>query len=161
MSYIRKNLMQAEQVVYESKVHWFIFIGPALWLTFGGLLWAIAEADTSAVDPEAAALIAVSATVMILFGAIRFLQAFLTRLTTEFGVTNKRVIAKQGWIRRDTTEINHSKVESFAVDQSILGRVFGFGTVTVQGTGGGQTPIQNIDDPMKLRREAVQIIDQA
>ena len=160
MSYICKNLMEAEQVVYQSKVHWFIFVGPALWLTVGGLFWTISVAETSAETPEGAELMAVCASVMILFGALRFLQAVLTRLTTEFGVTNKRVIAKQGWIRRDTTELNHSKVESLAVDQSIAGRIFGFGTVTVQGTGGGKTPIQNIDDPMKLRRETMQIIDQ-
>ena len=97
---------------------------------------------------------------MIFFGFARFLKALLTKLTTELGVTNKRVIAKQGWIRRDTTELNHSKVESFAVDQSIAGRIFGFGTVTIQGTGGGKTPIKNIDDPMRLRLEAMQVIDQ-
>ena len=161
MSYICKNLMKAEHVVYQSKVHWFIFVGPVLWLTIGGLFWAIAVAETSAEAPEGSAFIAACAAVMIFFGLLRFLQALLTKLTTEFGVTNKRVIAKQGWIRRDTTELNHSKVERLAVDQSIAGRIFGFGTVTVQGTGGGKTPIQNIDDPMRLRRETMQIIDQA
>ena len=152
--------MQAEQVVYESKIHWFIFIWPALWLMIGGLFWINANADSSGTTPEAATPLGVLAAGMICFGVVRFLQAFLTKLTTELGVTNKRVIAKQGWIRRDTTELNHSKVESFAVDQSIAGRIFGFGTVTIQGTGGGKTPIKNIDDPMKLRREAMQVIDQ-
>jgi hypothetical protein len=56
-------------------------------------------------------------------------------------------------------ELNHSKVESFHVDQSILGRIFGFGTLVVNGTGGGKTPVPNIDSPLEFRREAMQTID--
>ncbi len=87
------------------------------------------------------------------------MKAFIQRMTTELAVTSKRVITKVGLIRRSTMELNHSKVESFHVDQSILGRIFGFGTLVVNGTGGGKTPVPNIDSPLEFRREAMQTID--
>ena len=70
-----------------------------------------------------------------------------------------RIIANHGLIRRKTTELNHSKVESFAVDQSILCRILVYRTVTIQGIGGGKTPINGIDDPLTFRKEAMQVID--
>ena len=51
--------------------------------------------------------------------------------------------------------------ESFIVDQSIFGRIFGFGTIVVCGTGGGKTPIPNIDNPLEFRRQAMKVADEA
>jgi hypothetical protein len=62
---------------------------------------------------------------------------------------------------RHTVELNHGKVESFNVDQSIFGRIFDFGTVVVNGTGGGKTPIPNIDAPLDFRRRAMETIDRS
>ena len=97
----------------------------------------------------------------ILVALILIIRAFITRRTTELGITTKRVIAKIGLIRRNTIELNHSKVESFNVDQSILGRILDFGTIIIQGTGGGKTPIKGIDSPLKFRQEAMAIIDKS
>jgi uncharacterized membrane protein YdbT with pleckstrin-like domain len=52
---------------------------------------------------------------------------WFTWWTTEIAVTNHRIIYKAGLIRRDTVEI--LMVESVDVDQSILGRLLGYGTV--------------------------------
>lgn len=98
--------------------------------------------------------------VLLLFAFISLLRAFITKSSTELAVTSKRVIAKVGLIRRNTTELNHSKVESFRVDQGILGRIFGYGTIVVCGTGGGKNGIPNIDSPMDFRRNAMETIDQ-
>ena len=59
------------------------------------------------------------------------------RWTTELSVTNHRVIYKRGFIRRHTVEMNMDKVETVNVDQSILGRIAGYGTIHVLGTGQG------------------------
>ncbi|MGM0422330.1 MAG: PH domain-containing protein [Pseudomonadota bacterium] len=77
---------------------------------------------------------------------------FIVTRTTEFAVTNKKVIAKQGFISRKTVELNLSKVESLSVDQGIFGRIFNFGKVVVRGTGGVQAPFSYIADPMGLRK---------
>lgn len=79
------------------------------------------------------------------------LWPLIDRLTTEFAVTNKRVIVKTGWVQRETLELNLSRVESLSVDQSVMGRLFGYGTITIIGTGGTKEPFHGIAHPLEFR----------
>jgi len=72
--------------------------------------------------------------------------------TSEFAVTNKRVIMKVGWVARRVLELNLNKIESVNVDQSFLGRLLGYGTITVIGTGGTRETFDRITDPLAFRR---------
>jgi len=82
-----------------------------------------------------------------------FIAPLIDRWTDEFAITNKRVILKTGLIKRDTIELNLSKVESVNVNQSVLGRILGFGSITVIGTGGTQKILSNIKQPIKFRKK--------
>lgn len=75
----------------------------------------------------------------------------LDRMTQERVITSKRVIAKKGLIWRKTFEMNISKIESVGVDQSILGRILGYGTVVVIGTGGTRGVIDVTANPVEFR----------
>ena len=96
---------------------------------------------------------------ILLFGGVVFtltavvlaIPAWLRRLATEVAVTDRRVIYKTGLIQRHTIEINIDKIESADVDQSIVGRLFGFGSITIRGTGEGVEPLRNIAQPLQLR----------
>jgi uncharacterized membrane protein YdbT with pleckstrin-like domain len=79
------------------------------------------------------------------------LRAFIRRATTELAVTDQRVIYKAGLISRHTLEMNRAKVESVTVDQTLLGRLFGYGTIIVRGTGSTLEPIRDITDPLAFR----------
>ncbi|YP_009948868.1 membrane-flanked domain [Salmonella phage Se-B] len=70
------------------------------------------------------------------FSLLFLIPTILNVLTTEFAVTNKRVIVKRGFIRRDADELRLGKVETIKVDQSITGRILKFSTIGVIGTGG-------------------------
>jgi uncharacterized membrane protein YdbT with pleckstrin-like domain len=72
--------------------------------------------------------------------------------TSEFAITNKRVIVKIGLISRQTLELNLQRVESVSVDQSILGRLLGYGTITIIGTGGTREPFHRIANPLEFRK---------
>jgi len=76
----------------------------------------------------------------------------IDRKTSEFAITNKRVIMKVGLIRRKALEMNLSKVESVNVDQTIMGRILGYGTITIIGTGGTRESFRSISKPMEFRR---------
>ena len=80
------------------------------------------------------------------------ISAVITYLTTEFALTNKRIIAKSGLVRRRSVELLLPKVESIGVDQPILGRILDYGTITVTGTGGTKEPFGTIAEPMELRK---------
>jgi uncharacterized membrane protein YdbT with pleckstrin-like domain len=74
---------------------------------------------------------------------------------TEFAITNIRVIYKRGFIARHTAEMNMDKVESVDVDQSVPGRILGYGTIHVLGTGQGIEHLHRIGSPIQLRNAIV------
>ncbi len=81
-----------------------------------------------------------------------FIAPVVARATSEFAVTNRRVIIKVGLVSRKTVELNLEKVESIGVEQTVLGRILGYGTIVVVGTGGTKEPFPRISDPMGFRR---------
>ncbi len=142
MGYIEKNLIKDESVVYRAKLHWIIFIWPVIWF----LLALISFAYSS--DTSAAAF-----SIFFILAIVSGISVLITFLTSEFGVTNKRIIAKTGFIRRNSIEILLKKVEGIKVNQGILGRIFNYGTITVSGTGGAQDPFKKISCPLTLRNQ--------
>jgi len=147
MGYVEKNLMSGEEIAYRAKIHWMIYLIGLFFIVFGIVLILITS--------EGAWI----GTIFIVGGLINLVKAFIFKISTELVVTTKRVIAKFGFIKRTTMELNHSKVESLAVDQGIIQRMLNAGTIVVQGTGGGKTPIPNIDEPLVFRTNAMEMID--
>lgn len=82
-----------------------------------------------------------------------FIAPLIDKYTDEFAITNKRVIIKTGLISRKTFEMNHSKIESVNVDQSILGRILGYGTIRIVGSGGTKEVFPNISKPLQFRKK--------
>jgi len=71
---------------------------------------------------------------------------------TELGVTNKRVISKTGIISRKSEEMKLTSIETVEIDQSILGRILGYGNIKVSGRGSSDVLFRNVDDPMGVKR---------
>jgi uncharacterized membrane protein YdbT with pleckstrin-like domain len=78
--------------------------------------------------------------------------------TDEFVVTNRRIIIKKGLISYHTLEMNLGRIETVNVQQSILGRVFGYGRITIIGTGGTRESFRNISRPLQFRRSFMEAI---
>ncbi|MBN1473114.1 MAG: PH domain-containing protein [Syntrophaceae bacterium] len=118
--YVQGNLAKGEEVVYEARLHWIIFISIKAILTL-------------------------------------LIAPLIAWYTSEFAITNKRIIIKVGLISRRTLEMNLAKIESVNVDQSILGRILGYGTITVIGTGGTREPFFQISNPLDFRKAFQQL----
>lgn len=161
MGYVEKNLMNNEKVVYKANMHWFIFVPSILIFIIGISFIVISLFFVEVRDQDAKAIFSLGGFAIIFIAFWSFIMAIIQKVSTELAVTTKRVIAKIGFIRRNTIELNHSQVESFHINQSILGRIFDFGTIIINGTGGGKTPIPNIDSPLEFRRNAMEIIDKS
>ncbi len=82
-----------------------------------------------------------------------FIAPLIDKATDEFALTNKRVIIKTGFISRKTFEMNHSKIESVNVDQGILGRILGYGTIRIVGSGGTKEVFPKIKNPLEFRKK--------
>jgi uncharacterized membrane protein YdbT with pleckstrin-like domain len=144
MNYVESVLMPGETIVEKAQIHWFIFVVDVMVLLVG--LWASNFQFFLAV-------------VIVTGGLAMLTRDVIYYLTTELALTNKRVIAKFGWIQRNTVELSLSRVESLTVNQSIAGRIFNFGTLTINGIGGVQTPIPIIANPLKFRSQTLNLLD--
>jgi uncharacterized membrane protein YdbT with pleckstrin-like domain len=149
MRYVRRVLQPGETIVYATRLHWVIYIHTIL-LLIACIICAAAAVSTS--DNQGISLaLGIAAVIFLLLALSAGLRVFIRRVTTELAVTDHRVIYKSGLLSRHTIEMNRDKVESVDVDQTILGRIFGYGTVIVRGTGGSLEPIRNIGDPLSFR----------
>jgi uncharacterized membrane protein YdbT with pleckstrin-like domain len=81
-----------------------------------------------------------------------FIVPALERWSDEFVITNKRIICKTGIFSRRTLEMNLNKIESVNVDQGIIGRIFGYGTITIIGTGGTRESFPDIARAVEFRK---------
>ena len=165
MSYVDDNLMPNEKVLFSARIHPAILLPAVLSFLFT-ILFVILTFSVSVQggSPNSTST-AISSMFLCLSGLLFFytivlaLQALIVKSTTEFAVTNRRVIAKSGFIRRHTLEMLLSKIESVAVHQSILGRLLGFGSVTVTGTGGTKESFKAIVAPLTVKQTINQIIE--
>src|SRR5215469_5232684 len=149
MRYVEQVLQPGETVVYTTKLHWFIFLR-AILLIIACIILAVVGLYTT--DNQNISLAFwIAALIFALLGLSSALRAFIRRATTELAVTDQRVIYKTGLLARHTLEMNRARVESVTVDQTFLGRILGYGTVTVRGVGSAFEPIRSIGDPLTFR----------
>ena len=143
---MREVLQPGEEIRFRTNVHWLVYL-PAMMMFVLGIAFALWY--TAAPSQHLTLLILSGLSAVP--GVLLFIAAWLKRFGTEIAVTDRRVIYKTGLVQRDTTEINMAKIESVDVSQSILGRVFGFGTLTIRGTGETIEELRNIASPLQFR----------
>lgn len=142
MSYIRKSLADNESVHYIAQFHWLNYA-----VAYGAMIIGFIVAITafSTDHPTAAVIFAI-------FSVILFILLMIPIWTTEIGVTNQRVIYKTGLMQRETDELQLNSVEQVELDQSILGRVFGYGILRISGTGQEEILLPALANPLDLRK---------
>ncbi len=114
-SYVNRNLLRNEEVVYETHHHW------THYLSWRGVL-------------------------------SLFILPTIDHYCNEFVITNRRVVIKKGWLFFWSLEINHNQIEAILVHQSILGRLFNFGSITVSGSGGTKKKFNQVSSPNRFRQ---------
>jgi uncharacterized membrane protein YdbT with pleckstrin-like domain len=146
--YIDDILQPGEKVLYSTNAHW-IFYWPAITAWIAALLLFVLSRQTTT---ESIVLLCLASSAVVAIVALYWtLKAWFHRWTTETDVTNMRVVHKTGFIKRRTFEMSLDKVESVDVNQSILGRIFNYGDVTVRGVGEGAETIDTIASPLEFR----------
>lgn len=126
MSYIDDSLIEGESIIHKARVSW--------WSQFGMIVLGVVL-------------------LVVVIGLFFLIAAWINVRSTEIAITNRRVIAKFGFIKRDTVEINLEKVEALRVEQGFLGRMLNYGTIFISGAGTSVAPIRNIADPLVFRRK--------
>jgi len=173
MGFIDSHLMDGETVVYRSRLHAVVFLGPVLWLLvslaiamFGNqwfdayVLGKLPREVARELPREAVRWLregwhgfnVVGLFLLVVSALPGLLSTAVNVMSSEFGVSNKRVLMKTGFLSRHSLETLLPKVESIGVYQGVLGRVLGYGTIVIGGTGGSKEAFHGIRDPMEFRR---------
>jgi uncharacterized membrane protein YdbT with pleckstrin-like domain len=168
MSYVERSLVPGETLLYETRHHWMVLIGPLLMaLVFvavaAGLLVEAVEAKNGSGMVAGASAEAMHG---MEFVAIALLAAAIGTLAygvakrnaTEMAVTDRRVLIKTGMGNRRTLDLMLSRVESIGVEETFFGRMLGYGSVVVHGTGGTPESFVMIAHPQEFRRSVQQQI---
>jgi uncharacterized membrane protein YdbT with pleckstrin-like domain len=140
VSYIDQTLLADERVVYRTALHWIIF-ARGVFVLLVGLAVLVAFSH-----------VPIAGLAVLLLGLLLLIPPFVAYQTTELGVTNKRLIVKVGFIRRRTLELLLRQVEAISVDQTLAGRMFDYGSITLTGTGGVREIFHRVREPLELRR---------
>jgi len=149
MSYVESHLIPNETILYLTRLSRIVYLKAVFVFLFG-----IGFAVWAGQGPDRDNPLYVVAGLSFLVGCTLFLFAYIRRQSSEFAVTDKRVIIKVGLLSRRSIEILLAKVEAITVDQTLLGRIFGYGSITIIGTGGTHELFHLIGDPLEFRRQS-------
>jgi uncharacterized membrane protein YdbT with pleckstrin-like domain len=168
MSYVSKSLVPGETLLYETRHHWIVLIGsllmalllgiPGLFLLFEGLTKRPELSPYARKVPGGTGSFLMAGGVLVIISLIGLLWGSAKRNATEMAVTNRRVLIKTGMGNRRTLDLMLSRVESIGVEETMWGRLLGYGNVIVRGTGGTPEPFVKISHPQEFRRQVQQQI---
>ncbi len=125
MGYIEETLSRSETIIRRAQFHWSYYLAAWLSLLFLGVF---------------------------LIGIYLFVSMMLRIWSTEIAVTNHRVVQKTGFFTRSTQELELDSVEGVELEQSFLGRLFGYGKLVISGTGVDDVVTPDIAAPMEFRK---------
>lgn len=166
MSYIKKQKFEGETVHLDTYGHWISFVQPVAFIPIMLACWYMLPQILGAGDPSDLGYIAsydllgesslTALAVIAGLSILLLLVAWVRYRASEYAITNHRATNKQGIVFRHTGEMSLDQIESVHVDQTIIGRILGFGTVTIVGTGDSREQLKMVPDPMAFRNMAMQ-----
>lgn len=163
MSYVESNLVPGEKVIYQTELHWIVMLGHlitgCLLLGLPGALLLSYAFSHSEMDANTTHLAEAGGAALLVCGMIVILMGVVRRHATEMAVTNRRVVIKTGLISRKTVEMMLNKVESIEVSETAGGRMLGYGTIVIIGTGGTSDPFRKMAHPLEFRSHVQQQIE--
>jgi uncharacterized membrane protein YdbT with pleckstrin-like domain len=154
LSYVEKHLVSGETLQYQTKLHWVVMLAhaglAAFFIAAGIALIALSYTVQSIGDTQAHVQIGIGIAAFVV-AAILLGVGAIKRSATEMALTNKRIIVKTGLATRRTIELLLSKIESIVVEEPAMGRLLGYGTVIIRGTGGTPEVFEMIAHPLEFR----------
>ncbi len=141
MSYLDHNILPDEQILYRTKKHYIIFLSPVVWTCAAIFLLSV---DNTYVNKAA-----------YLFGLIALL-AWLNQLliysVSEYAVTTKRIIMREGFFVRHVNETRIATISNVNIDQNVFGQILNFGAIIIKTYGGDDDPFTDIPRPFVFKR---------
>ncbi len=149
MRKIDRELLPDEQILFRTGKHYIVFYVPLVWLLV------------------VIAFLFIPNPFMIKFAIVPAMAALLTGINqwfiyyfSDFAVTNRRIIMKEGFFFQHTLEIRLSTVSNMSFNQSLIGRFLNYGTLIISPFGGREDFFQDIARPLEFQKYAQAQLDQ-
>ena len=158
MGFPDDSLTSDEHVVLHLHPHWKAMVLPTFWalVAIGGV---IAAAVFLPADWSPIVLIVIGAVAVVLFLWLTF-WPFLVWRTTHYVFTNERVLLREGIINRQQRDIPLGRVNDVSSSQTLLERLLGCGTLTVESAGErGQSVLTDIPKVVKVQKVAYELVE--
>jgi membrane protein YdbS with pleckstrin-like domain len=163
MTYVTSNMVPGETLIYETRLHWIVMLGHlvvgCLLLGVPGVLLLAYAASHTSMDSTDLHVMEAGGVALLAAGLIVILIGVTRRNATEMAVTNHRVVIKKGLLSRKTIEMLLNKVESIEISEAAVGRMLGYGTIVIIGTGGTTEPFHKMAHPLEFRSHVQQQIE--
>jgi uncharacterized membrane protein YdbT with pleckstrin-like domain len=163
MSYVESNLVPGEVLIYETRLHWIVMLWHmilgCLLLGLPGVLLLYYALTQTGIEIKTLHIIEGGGVALLVSGVVAILMGMVRRNATEMAVTNRRVVVKTGLVSRKTIEMLLNKVESIEVSETPFGRMLGYGTIVLIGTGGTPEPFHKVAHPLEFRSQVQQQIE--
>ncbi|MDY6976798.1 MAG: PH domain-containing protein [Pseudomonadota bacterium] len=153
MSFISNSLSSKEEVCHTFDFHWLIWLQPISFVLISFLTLLIGAASGSDLLP-----LGISMTIS---AAIYSAYHYFDIKNSERGITNRRIVAKEGIFSTKTDELRLVEVESVNLQQNIFEKLSGAGKLVLSGTGNKLLIITFLKEPFVSKRQIEELIEQA
>lgn len=140
MSYLDKNLLEGEKILFRTKKHWIVFFPPVFWALVTIFLY-------FQPNPILQKIIFLPAILALIYLGNQLLLYYFS----EFAITNIRIVMREGFFFRHTNDTRLSALATVDVIQGIIGQALDYGTVFINSFGGEKDPFMDIDSPVKFK----------
>jgi hypothetical protein len=155
MSYAKNLLSRGEEVVFESRQHWFAILAQTWGFVIGAILsFAVLIWQTSANDWALRGFLQIASLGVLIFSlAYIGLKVWAWR-NQEYLVTTRRLIKAHGIFNKEMADSGLEKINDAHLTQSWLGRIFDYGTLDILTAADESAGIQDYEmlaDPVKFK----------
>lgn len=157
MSYVTGSLSQGEEIRLRAHLHWHCFVDECFFTLVTIFLFGIYDMVEPALTNPTVKFALIG---FFILDVLWLLNKWIDVLSIDMVVTNRRVIYKKGFLSLVTSEILISKLEAISIEQSPLGRIFGFANLHFSGTGTAHVTFYDIAKPNKVKSEIEYIVSQ-
>ncbi len=146
-NYISKNLLPDEKILFRTKKHWIIFLIPTF-LTIMTVFFFLNDNPILIKMSYALAIITI----------LHWGNQLLLYCASEFAITDKRVMMREGFFYRHTNETRLSSIANVGATQSLLAQVLQYGTVFINTFGGETDAFTELDQPIVFQKKLQELL---
>ncbi len=152
MGYIDSLMGRNEKIVFIDRQHWLV-LASALLVDVLVAVFIVAAAVILAGLNDKLGFLKVLI-VLVVFPVVHFVVRYLNWYNEQYLVTNRRVIRIRGVINKHVSDSSLEKVNDVVLEQSIVGRILGYGTVQIiTGSDIGVDIFRHIARPVHFKTE--------